>query len=107
MYTHHFSFYVSSQKYWSDDNDGLELMLELDEEEEEGVEDDDIFNLGETVTINCLVTSRAHHPKEESEGFTECDCTIGVRIVMPKCHPTRSGVDLYLSPKLGRSWSWL
>jgi hypothetical protein len=66
MYTHHFSSYVSGQKYWSDDNDSLELMLELDEEEEEGVEDDDIFNLGETVTINCLVTSRAHHPKEES-----------------------------------------
>jgi hypothetical protein len=41
-------------------------MLELDEEEEEGVEGDlgdDIFDLGERATINCLVTSRAHHPK--------------------------------------------
>ncbi|KAN0123087.1 hypothetical protein V8E52_003040 [Russula decolorans] len=49
---------------WSDNDDGLELMSELDEEEKEGVEDDlddDGFDLGETATINCLVieSSRA------------------------------------------------
>lgn len=53
---------------WPDDNDSLESMSELDEEEE-GVEDDlddDIFDLIEAATINCLVTSRAQHPEVDS-----------------------------------------
>lgn len=78
MHTHHFLIDYASLS-WSDNDDSLELMPELDEKEE-GAEDNldvDIFNLGEKATINCL-SPRARIITALRKMI------VSVRMVMPK-----------------------